>query len=198
MASVVEICNRALQHLGESGIASLSETNKKARECNTAYEPTRDAMLRKYRWNFAITRAELAADVTGPIGDDAPDNYFTLPSDFLRLLPPNDARLDWAIEGRKIATSYSAPLYIRYIYKVTDPNEMDAAFREALSLQMAKEMCYAITGSNSKQAQLSDDLKIVVAEAKKANAIEQVSDEMPEDDWITVRNNGRWPQNTVG
>ena len=60
MASVVGICNRALEKLGGGYIAALTEASKEARALNRAYDYVRDAVLRAHPWNFAIKRASLA------------------------------------------------------------------------------------------------------------------------------------------
>lgn len=185
MASVVGMCNRALQRLGAARITSLSDDSKNARACNAAYEPVRDALLRKYRWSFAITRVQLAADATAPAF--GPSNSFSLPSDCLRFLPPNDSGIDWIQEGRAILTDDSAPLDVRYIKQVTDPNEMHADFREVLALQMAAAMCEEITQSNTKMDSIKDDIRTAMREAKQANAYEQAPDDPPEDTWLAVR-----------
>lgn len=189
MASEVGIANRALQKLGATRITSLSDASTSARACNACYETLRDAALRRHPWNFAVARAELAADATAPTWGRA--NAFQLPSDFLRLLPPypedNVNTLDWQIEGRKIYTDDSAPLYVRYIAQVTDPNTMDILFRELLASTMAVEMCEELTQSNTKKAALRDEIKEIIAEAKRTNAIENVSAATPEDTWLTAR-----------
>lgn len=189
MASEVSIANRALQKLGATRIASLSDASTSARAANACYEILRDAELRRHAWNFAISRAALAADATAP--DWGRANAFELPTDFLRLLPPypedNLNTLDWQIEGRKIYTDDSAPLYIRYVAQVTDPNTMDPLFRELLASRMAVEMCEELTQSNTKKAALRDEIKETIAEAKRTNAIENVSAETPEDTWLTAR-----------
>lgn len=189
MASEVEICNRALQRLGAGSITSLSEASKAARECSLAYAPIRDRLLRAYVWNFSISRENLAADATAPI--HGPARYFTLPSTCLRLLPPDQDRnfndLDWQIEGRKIATNDSAPLAIRYVNQITDPNTMDSYFREVLSCDLAFDLCEAITQSNSKKESIRADRKTLISEAKLANSIENVPAESPEDEWVTAR-----------
>jgi hypothetical protein len=190
MASEVEICNRALQKLGADPITSLTENSKRARECNRAYEPLRDALLRKHKWSFAIERAELSAL------SDAPafgwDYEYQLPTDCMRLLhddpgyvPNTPTR---SIEGRSILTDETAPLQIRYVKQVTDPNEMDPLFRETLACEIALELCEAITQSNTKKADIRQDRKETLAEAKRVNAIEKEPEESPEDYWVTVRN----------
>lgn len=185
MASVVGICNGALQRLGAARITSLEDNTKNARECNAAYERRRDAMLRKHRWSFAITRAQLAADSTAPAF--GPANYFTLPTDCMRVLLPDEVDTDWVIEGRKIATDWGAPLELRYVKQVTDPNTMDALFREALAIDLALTLCETITGSNQKAEGLRNELRDVMAEAKRTNAIELPAGEIREDDWLTAR-----------
>lgn len=189
MATKAEIANRALQLLGAKRITALSENSRNARAANAAYEPVKLAELRKHTWCFATTREQLAADTEEPLFTKG--NAFPLPSDFVRLLPPdpedNMNDLDWVIEGRRIITNDSAPLEIRYIYDVTDPNEMDALFREAFAAKLAEAMCEEITQSNTKLASANAAYKDAISEAKKANAIEKPSEEPPADTWITCR-----------
>lgn len=189
MSSKVEIGNRALQLLGAKRIVSLTEDSRNARAINAAYEPVKKAELRKHTWGCATKRVQLAADATPPAFDRA--NYFTLPADYIRLLPPdpeaNYNTLDWVIEGKKIVTNDSAPLNVRYIYDVTDPNEMDVLFREAFAARLAMELCEEITQSNSKMSTAMAKYDETINEAKRANAIEKASEKPPEDDWVTVR-----------
>lgn len=188
MASEVQICNRALQRLGAGRIASLDAESKEARECNAAYAPLRDFLLRAHPWSFAVARAALAADSDAPVGDtDAPAYQYSWPTDAMRILLPKSASLDWIIEGRKILTDDVAPLYIRYITQVTDPNTMDATFREALACLIAYETCESLTQSNSKKAGLRDDLRDIVSEARRVNAIEKPPVESDDGDWDTGR-----------
>lgn len=189
MASEVEICNRALQKIGAKRISSLSEDTVNARACNACYATLRDAELRAHVWNFAIARAELAADATDP--DWGRAKSYTLPADFLRLINdyPEDNSLtkDWQIEGNKILTDDSDPIYIRYIARITDAALMDVLFREVLSARIAMEICEEITQSNTKFAAISEDYKAKIKEARRTNAIENVAAESPEDEWIYKR-----------
>lgn len=189
MASDVEICNRALQRLGDSRIVLLTDDTKRARACNAAYAVLRDRTLRAHPWNFAIVRASLPADAIAPV--HGPINQFTLPADCLRLLQPDPWRnmiaLDWQIEGRKITTNETAPLLVRYISRVTDPNLMDVLYREALACVIAFEICEEITQSNTKKESIRLDLRAIIAEAKLTNAIENNPADPPDDPWITAR-----------
>lgn len=185
MASVVGVCNRALQLLGATRIASLGDATKSARECNTAYEPVRDALLRRYNWAFAISRVQLAADSVGP--SFGPTSQYTFPADALRIILPTDYSCDWVVEGRKILTSWAAPLDVRYVKKIEDPNTMDALFQEAAAAKMAYDMCEVITSSTNKQGAAAARFKDAIAEAYRSGAAEKLPEEQPESSWITVR-----------
>ncbi len=189
MASKVEICNRALQKLGAKRIVSLDDDSVAARACNVAFEPVKLAELRDHSWTFAIGRFSLAADDPPP--EFGPQNSFSLPSNYLRLLPPdfqsNLDSLDWLIEGKKILTNDSAPLQIRCVTDVTDPNLMDPLFREALSSRLALELCEQLTQSNTKKADIKAEYKDNINEARRTNAIERPAVLPPDDGWITVR-----------
>lgn len=189
MASKVEIVNRGLQLLGAKRITSLTEDSRNARAMSAAYESVKLAELRKHPWGFAIKRAQLAASATAPLFTRS--NSFPLPADYVRLLAPdpevNYNDIDWIIEGRNIITNDSAPLDVRYIYDVTDPNEMDALFRESFSAKLAEATCEEITQSNSKIANAQVAYKQAISDAKHANAIEKTAEKPPEDDWVTCR-----------
>lgn len=188
-AGVILICNRALQLVGAKRIVDLDDNSVSARACDTCYESLRDAELQKHRWRFAIKRAALAASATTPTWGRA--NEFPLPSDYLKMVPAYDEDnaldIDYEIEGRSILSDMTAPLYIRYIYRVTDPNLMHPLFKEMLSHAMAIGMCEELTQSNVKRAGLKDDYRDIRAEARKANAFETRGQKPPEDPWLTVR-----------
>lgn len=190
MASVVEICNRALQKLGSGQITSLTQNSVEARACNLAYDSTRRALLEDHTWNFAIGREALSADSSQP--DWGRTNAFQLPADFLKLITdyPEDLTncKDWQIEGRKILTDDSAPLYLRYIKDVVDPNQMTPLFREALSSRLAFELSEQLTQSNTKKDALKADYREVISRAKLSNAIQNQAQKPPEDEWVTIRN----------
>jgi hypothetical protein len=189
VASSVDICNRALQKLGAERITSLLQDSEDARACNLCFEHLRDAELRSHPWNFAITRAQLAADATAPAFGFA--TSYTLPADFIRLLPPdpwaNYNTLDWQIEGKKILTNDTGVLEIRYIYRVEDTNQFDSLFNEVLANRIAVELCEQLTQSNAKGQQVRADYLSAVREARRLNAFENVPAEQQTDKWITAR-----------
>ena len=67
MASVVDICNSALNLLGASTISALTDDSKNARLCNQRYEPVRNRVFRSHAWNCLTKRVQLAKDSTAPV-----------------------------------------------------------------------------------------------------------------------------------
>jgi hypothetical protein len=183
--SVVDICNGALHRVGASSILALTDNTREARLCAAAYDANRRAELRKHRWNFTIKRVALAPDAAAPAFDFA--YQFTLPTDCLRVLLPQDADLDWVVEGRKILSNYDDVVYLRYVADITDVTQFDAAFYDLMAISLALDLCEALTDSTSKKAQLAQDYKDAVLEAKKINAFEQVPAEAPDPTFLTAR-----------
>jgi len=145
MASVVDICNGALNQLGASTILTLTEDSKNARLCNARFTQVRDSIFRSHPWNCLQKRVELAADSDTPAWGFT--SQFTIPADCLRVLTILDFDSDYKIEGRKILTDNSS-MKILYISRVTDPNEYDELLRETLSAALAADIAYAVTSSN--------------------------------------------------
>ena len=149
MASVVDICNSALNLLGASTISALTEDSKNARLCNQRYEPIRDRMFRSHAWNCLTKRVQLAKDSTAPVVEFA--NQYTLPTDCLRVLKVHTGttdsikdQIDYVVEGRKIKTD-EGTIFLIYIATITDPNQYDTYLTEALAAAIAADLAYAIT-----------------------------------------------------
>ena len=151
MASVVEICNGALNQLGASTILTLTEDSKNARLCNARYLNVRDAVFRHHPWNCLQKRIQLASDTETPAWGYS--FQYTLPSDCIRLLSILDYDYDYKVEGRKILTNVDS-MKILYISRIEDPNEYDELLREVISAALAADIAYAITSSNPVATQM--------------------------------------------
>lgn len=185
--SDVNIANRALQKLGAKRISALNQDHPNARSMNAAYERVRNAELRRYNWSFAIKRASIAADSDDALWGDW--FRYSLPNDYIRLILDDETgvAVDWKIEGLFILSRDEAPLEIRYIAKITDPNYFDELFIEAFACKLAVETAKEISDSNADKESLKDDYKTAIAEAKRQGAIEKGAQEFPEDTWILAR-----------
>jgi len=146
MASIVGICNGALNQLGATTILSLTEDSKNARLCNSRFTQVRDALFRTHPWNCLQKRIQIAADSTAPAWGFS--FAYTLPADCLRLLKILDYDSNYKVEGRKILSNTSS-MKILYIARVIDPNEYDELLRETLSASLSADIAFAVTSNNT-------------------------------------------------
>ena len=151
MASVVDICNSALNLLGASTISAFTDDSKNARLVNQRYEPVRNRVFRSHAWNCLHKRVELAQNSTAPVIEYA--NAYALPSDCLRVLKVHNGStdsiksdIDYKLEGRNIVTN-EGTVYIIYIAIDTDPNNYDTYLQESISHQLAADLAYAVTNN---------------------------------------------------
>jgi hypothetical protein len=151
MASVVDICNSALNLLGASTISALTDDSKNARLCNQRYEPVRNRVFRSHAWNCLHKRVQLAQNSTAPVVEYS--YAYALPSDCLRVLKVHNGStdsiksdIDYKIEGRNIVTN-EGTVYIIYIAIDTDPNNYDTYLQESISHQLAADLAYAVTNN---------------------------------------------------
>ena len=151
MASVVDMCNSALNLLGASTISALTDDTKNARLCNQRYEPVRNRVFRSHAWNCLHKRVQLAQNSTAPVVEYS--HAYALPSDCLRVLKIHNGTtdsiataLDYKLEGRNIVTD-EGTVFIIYIALDTDPNNYDTYLQESISHQLAADLAYAVTNN---------------------------------------------------
>jgi len=197
MASVVDLCNRALDLLGAANITALTENSKEARLCNGNFDDVRDAVLRSHPWNVAITRKNLAADSATPAFGFS--FQFTLPTDpfCLRVLSfwnsnvnnevaAYDSNVMFKVEGRKILSNEDT-CNIIYIGRVTDTEQYDSLLNKAISARLAAEIAYNITGSNSVAANMLTIYEARLKEAKGVDSMEGYPEQPQADDFTNIR-----------
>ena len=191
MASVVDICNSALNMLGASIIIALTENSKNGRLCNQRYEPVRDAVFRSHPWNCLQKRVELALDTVSPVFEFS--NAYTLPADCLRVLKSENSNLSnnekFRIEGKKLLTDEDT-MKILYVAKITDTTEYDTLLIETLSARLAAEMCYPITQSSTLMDRMFSIYENKLKEARFTDATEGTADDdvrIQADDFINAR-----------
>ena len=169
MASIVDICNGALNQLGASTILTLTEDSKNARLCNARYTQIRDSVFRSHPWNCLQKRLQLAADSDAPAWGFT--KQYTIPADCLRVLTILDYDADYKIEGRKILTDNST-MKILYISRIEDPNEYDELLRETLSAAIAADIAYAVTSSNPTATNMYNLFQSKLKEARFVDSTE--------------------------
>ena len=169
MASVVQICNSALNQLGASSITALTENSKNARICNERYETIRDAVYRSHPWNCLVKRVQLAQDSDTPAWGFT--YQYTLPSDCLRVLQIKDYNSDYKVEGRKLLIEESE-VYLIYLAIETDVNQLDILLRETISAALAQDISYAITSNLQVAKLMAEKYQAKLSEARHTDASE--------------------------
>ena len=139
----VEICNAALSMLGIPRITSLDGSSTSAELCRIHYPVLRDRVLRDHLWSFATAFADLQQ-----LAEESPDDRFgfvcSLPVDLIRLVAVQNGGRCRKISGAKLLVE-CYPARIVYIRRITNPEEFDGNFTEALQYLLAAELCMANT-----------------------------------------------------
>lgn len=179
MSSVVEICNLALSHLGDSAtIASIDppEGSAQAEHCARFYPIARDSLLEMHPWNFATRRVSLAAlDVPTWAWSYA----YAVPASCLRVvsvLPLDSASDDEsqpyeteaAEDGSLIIRTNVEAATCRYIGKVTDTVRMPPLFVDALARLLASYMSGPVVKGESGRKSGLEQLQVFRQVASQA------------------------------
>ena len=168
MASVVQICNMALSHIGsEARVASISppDGSVEAGHCATFYDGARTEMLEPGNWAFSLKRAALAqvtnpstvwayayakpADCQRALRILRPSIAVTVFTQDLRVEPHTDDRdtAPFDIEGEVILTNEPDAKLV-YVQDVTDSTKFPASFTSALSYLLAAYLAGPIIKGN--------------------------------------------------
>jgi len=156
MASVVDLCNLALAHLGdEATVSSISPSDGSAQadHCARFYPIARDALLEVVAWNFATRRVSLAETANTPPGVWAYEYAF--PGSCIRLqsiLPesgdenaPQNYMQGTDVNGNRVIWSNTENAVALYTHAVTDTTKFTALFNTALSYLLASYLAGPIT-----------------------------------------------------
>src|SRR5574343_1452949 len=153
MTTAVEICNLALNHIGQAGkVTSLSPPDGYAHsaKCATFYPIARNVCLESRDWSFAVKRVALSA-VTPTVESGQYPYAFTLPSDCLRpnrVLPEgatdeDEDQVDFIVEDSTLFTVIDEPI-LRYTRVITDTTKFSPLFVSATSWLLASYLAGAI------------------------------------------------------
>lgn len=181
--STVDIVNKALNHLAVSPIASLTEDSEPAERASAIYESVRDEVLRGWAWGFATKITTLAE-----ISDETVPGYeylYLYPSNCLRIRKifedtsaPDPVGVDFEEcispdTGQRALAASVSPAYVRYTFKVSDPNSYDPVFIECLALKLAANLAHHLTGDKQLGPQLLNIFVGSISEAKRLGSIER-------------------------
>lgn len=180
----------ALAEIGRGAqITAMDEATQAARACKLRYPYARDAVLRSYPWNFAAKRAELAANATAPAFEYT--YAYDLPADCLNVNEVFEGNAEkWVVENGQILTDMSAPIYIKYTWRVVSPASFDPLFVEALAARIASNIAVQLSESVSRAQSLWQVYQAKLIEARRRDAQEGQPEQLPQGSWHDSRLSG--------
>lgn len=193
MPSETDIANVALVLIGANRVANISDSQP----LNDTYTEVRDALLRSHPWNFATKRQKLAQSSTDPVYEF--DHAYPLPSDWIRTISVSDTEIGRStvlyrteiVNGQRAIVSSSSEIYIRYVYRVTDPNLMSEDFRIALEKSLAKVLAIKEAGSRSLHELYAAEARQALNAARSTDAIDSFPELRPRGAWASSRSGYR-------
>ena len=93
----------------------------------------------------------------------------------------------WIVESRTLLTDDGAPLKITYTRAVSNPAAFDPLFAETLAVRIASEIAVSLTESAGKAQALWQVYQLKLAEARRRDAQEGLSQRTNEGGWLVNR-----------
>jgi len=205
-STAVEICNLALDRLGQRDISSIDSPSTELETiCARQFPETVREVLRRYIFNFArkLDEIEASETVTPAFGFTY---AFELPEDFIRLLALGDTTINddtpgalYTLSEGHIFTDITDgdDLKISYIYEATDIIELwDPLFTRLVVLHLAANIAYKLTLKNSLIREIREDAADVALAAAAVAGQEKPPRRIERSRIITARRGGLNPDPT--
>jgi len=170
--SEVQICNLALNRVGNLSITSLEDASKEGRACKVFYPICRDWVMERHPWNFAMARADISAQVE-PAPAFGFDYAYTLPTDCLRAWEIVGSTAEWIAEDGQLLTDLDEEIYLSYIKRITTTGRFSVAFAECISVKLAAELANKLASDKALRKALLEELyNVSLPDAYRLNAEE--------------------------
>lgn len=168
---------------------AFTDKTKAGNICRDIYTQVLDEVSRAHNWNCAVARAELAENATAPAFEWA--HSFALPDNpkCLRVIEMENPESIFKVEGRNLLTD-EATCKIKFIKRVTNPQELDPLFVKVFYLELAVAMAYNLTETNTVKQGLVDEVKAAWIEARSMDSLEGDPDPVQFSSWLQSRVQG--------
>lgn len=196
MTSKLSVYQGACAMLGCRKLVSLTENQLSRRELDGVFSRGGIATcLRMGQWNFAMRTVQL--DYSPSIEPDfGYARAFDKPTDWVRTAGLcsdehfKEPLLDYADEAGYWFAELDT-IYVRFVSSDTsygmDYSLWPENFARVVECYFAKETCLRLTQSQSKKAQLEDDFKRLLKEAKATDAMDEATSFPPRGSWVRAR-----------
>lgn len=214
MASIVEICNKALGDIRAGSINSLDEKSVQAQQCKLRYEGIVNRCLADGGWGFnTVIDSLVLLDVeifTYLYAYKYPNNCLKI----LRLISPAeeisgdydmvsrllDSRIlpiqrrqipykQFNVDGVKAIGTNLSEARAEFVIKVTDPNLFTPDFEQAVQYLLASELAIPVIGGEAGQSLRDQSLQLYVnyLNSAAANDMNDQFSEPAESEYILAR-----------
>jgi len=155
MTTKLQIINNALLMVGAETISTLTDSSREARVASSVYDVTREDLLARNPWDFALGQVQLAQVATTPLFGF--DHAYQLPVNpkALRIMRKNDPPNDYRIFEDKLYTDDNEVAII-FLF---DPGEQNypAYFIRLIEYELAKIFAFALMQDET-QGQIFENL----------------------------------------
>ncbi len=175
MASAIEICNLALNHIGANSIQSFDSPTKEARTCKLLYATLRDETLSDHDWNFARKRISLALSTE----EFSEWSYaYQWPTDCLVIRKIVNTSSSDSVDrtpyevgansggNRKLILCDAENAELVYTARIEDANMYDTLFIKALSYRLAMDLAQPLRGKPEIRNLMYQSYAIQISTAK--------------------------------
>lgn len=170
-----DLCNVALDLVGEAPIANISVAQRVPELCERHYVLTRREVLQENKWHIALALDDLAEVVT-PTPPAPWTKSFQQPTDWLATFDSNlggytSAQLvPYQTLGQRIYTD-AENVRILYARDIPNVSEMPPLLQRAISARLATYLVIALKGDDRRFQSLAALEDRIIEMAKMSNAI---------------------------
>jgi hypothetical protein len=195
MADFVSVANMALGRIGEPYRISVeSEDSHPARTIRTEWDNARRAVLRRGKFNFAMTRAALTAQAATDPNYVTPfpfDSRFPVPPDCLRVVELYDATgcllSVYKYEARAILADGTGPLTLVYGRDVTEIGDWDDLSIQALVARIGYAIADTLAGDRGRKQDCWAEFQRLSKDTGGVDAKEDPPEQAYDSSWVTSR-----------
>jgi len=192
MSSKIEICNMALARLGSGSstrIVSMTDNTLAANTCNSMFDIIAERAMMQGAWTSTVRRVNLALLTTTPAFGYT--YAFQLPVDpkCLKVLDVDEDTpnfTEYVVEGDQLLCNYNT-LKIRYIARLTDPEDFDPMLTEAVETLLASYLALVLSGNKDVAKELKQEFRAIVERNLAMNHQQGSVKRIQSNDLIEVR-----------
>lgn len=182
-----DVANAALSAIKVGKILSIdADDTERAKTVRRHFAKVRDALQRRYKWNFNEGRLKLPAGGSTPEFDFC--NRFPFTADMLGVREVRGCRRsDWKVSGRSVIANAAAPLKVVASMREPSVAVWDALFKVTFIAALAYALAPELAKDDDTISRADTAAKAALAAATPVDAGEGTPDQPEDQDVILAR-----------